>query len=543
MKNRRAIVFFLAWSALFAIAIALLSNSGRPDADSAFGSISGLDVRNVVRVDVDRRGGDGAGGDSISVVKSNGRWRLSSPFSAEADEDAVKRLVDAIVFAEPGDALSEADMAALGRSLRDFGLCPPKCTATVFADNVRETFFVGRTTAAGNEVYVCRAGRKCVFTVSAKLTGELTRPIGEFRRRRLFMFRPSDVAGMGLKDDGEPLTRVAKSDGVWRIADPVNAPADRQVVEELIADLCSAQIMDYAAGEGGGRRLGDGEGFAISLRDTFGAVEKIVFGNPDGTNAVWALTPEGVEVRVGLDLFERCKSRRKKLEDTRIFPSEASLVTSLSLSEGFPAYVIARQSPSAPWMMISPINALADGKTVESILSKVLSLRGAGLVPEGSDGAMMVTVGTSVTNFSARYVCGSAMMQDVRLSDLLGKTMFRCDRGSVRKILVKTSAGDSWNAAGSEEVLSLLSAGIEAERVEAVALKTEDFALFGFDHPACTISFELDDEASSLRRMLVGSVAPDGGRYAIIGGSDAAFVLPASVVSILVKPVETTMEN
>jgi hypothetical protein len=66
------------------------------------------------------------------------------------------------------------------------------------------------------------------------MADELTRPLVEFRRRRLFAFNPSDVMGLGLKDAGEPLTRLAKSDGQWRIADPVDAPADRQTVEDII---------------------------------------------------------------------------------------------------------------------------------------------------------------------------------------------------------------------------------------------------------------------------------------------------------------------
>jgi hypothetical protein len=505
--------------------------------------VSGIDAREIVRVDFSRRGNEGAVREKVSIVRVDGRWRLESPFPAEADEEAVKRLIDAIVFAELGDGLSEADMAALGRSLRDFGLSSPRCVVTVSSGSEQETFSVGRVTAAGGEVYVCREGRKGVFTVSAELAEELMRPLVEFRRRKLFMFRPSDVVGLGLKDAGEPLTRLAKSDGQWRIANPVDAPADRQAVEELIADLCSAHVLDYVPDAGTGHGLGEGEGFAISLRDMFGAVERVVFGSSDGTNAVWALTSEGAPVHVRQDLFKRCMSQRKMLEDTRIFPIEPSLVTSFSVSEGFPAYVVARQSFSAPWMMVSPVDALADADVVENLLSKVLSLRGVELVSEGSDGSLMVSVGTSVTNFSARYVFGNMLMQDVRLADLLDKTLIRCSRERVVRIMVKTSAGDVWNASGSEDVLALLAAGISAERVETVVLKSSDFVRCGFNSPAYTISFELNDDASSLRRMLIGSVAPGGGRYAMIGGSDAAFVLPSSVISILTKPVDASMEN
>ena len=233
----------------------------------------------------------------------------------------------------------------------------------------------------------------------------------------------------------------------------------------------------------------------------------------------------------------------KELEDTRIFPVEASHVTSFSVSEGFPAYVVSRQDASSQWMMVSPVDAPADSSAVARLLDKVLALRGAELVPEGSDGALMVSLGTSATNFNARHVFGNIMMQDTRLADLLGKTMIRCSRERVRNVSVKTAAGDSWSAKSIEDVLSLIETGIVADRVEAVVLRAEDFERCGFGRPAYTISFELNDGVSSLRRMLIGAATSEGGRYATIGGIDAVFVLPSSVVSVLTKPIEASMEE
>ena len=391
-------------------------------------------------------------------------------------------------------------------------------------------------------MYVSRAGRGGLFTVPSGMADELTRPLVEFRRRRLFTFNPSDVVGLGLKDAGEPLTRLAKSEGQWRIADPVDAPADRQMVEDIIGVLCSAQVVDYVADAGSGHGLGDGEGFSIALRDTFGAVEKVVFGVPDGTNSVWAVTPEGAVVHVGKDILEQCRIRQKTLEDTRIFPVDASLVTSISVSEGFPAYVISRSGASAPWSMVSPVGSLADAKVVDVLLFRMLSLRSADLVSEKSEGSVLVSVGSSVTNFSARHVSALALTQDLRFADMLDKTMVRCCKERIKRIFVKPSAGEGWNASLSVDALALLDEGIAAERVETVVLRPDDFDRYGFGRPAYMISFELNDDASSLKRMLIGSVAPDGGRYAMIGGMDVAYVLSASTVSRLTKPVEALME-
>ena len=193
--------------------------------------------------------------------------------------------------------------------------------------------------------------------------------------------------------------------------------------------------------------------------------------------------------------------------------------------------------------MVSPVGALADAKVVDILLSRMLSLRSADLVPEKSEGSVLVSVGSSVTNFSARHVSAAMVTQDFRFADMLGKTMLRCCKERVKRILVKPSAGEGWNASLSDDVLSLLDGGVEAERVEMVVLRPDDFDRYGFNCPAYVISFELNDDASSLKRMLIGSVAPGGGRYAMIGGMDVAFVLSASTVSRLTKPVEASMEE
>lgn len=543
MKNRRAIFFLLFWNAVFAVAIAFLSLSGPPARKTVGLTLSSMDVREIASVEIDRVSGIGGRRETVSIAREDGIWRLKSPIAAEADGESVKRLVDAVVFARPSHSLSEKDMAGMGRSPRDFALAVPLCSVSISDGERSETIRIGRKTAAGDEVYVSRDGCAGVFTVSATLAAELSRPVVDFRRRRLFTVGADAVAGVALKDNGEALTRLAKTDGQWQIVNPIEAPADRKMVEALIDDLCSAYVIDYPEATVAGRGLGEGEGFSISLRDTFGSVEKIVFGVADGTNAAWAVTSEGAVVRVAGDLPKRCRERKKSLEDTRMFPVEASAVTSFSISKDFPAYVLSRQGEAGPWLMVSPLDALADADVADMCLDRVLSLRGVDLADGPGEGTVMVSVSTLSTNFTARYVSSSVLLQDIRMEDLFGKTVVKCCRERIKRIVVKTATGEEWDAACSDDTLRLLESGVTAKRVETVVLRSDDFSRFGFDRPAYTISFELNDDASSMRRMLIGSVAPDGGRYAVIGGSDAAFVLPASVVSLLSKPVDEKMED
>jgi hypothetical protein len=205
--------------------------------------------------------------------------------------------------------------------------------------------------------------------------------------------------------------------------------------------------------------------------------------------------------------------------------------------------VVSRNGPSAPWLLVSPVDVLADAKSVEKLLSDILSLRSAELLKEGAEDAVLVSVGTSVTNFNAQYVSAKSLMNGGKLVDLLDKTVLRCSHQRVKRIQIKTAAGDQWNAENSDSLLSLLEDGIVAERMDCAVLSPEDFERCGFNHPSHTVSFEFKDGDSSMKRMLIGSVAPDGGRYAMIGGLDAAFVLSSSTISVITKPVDVLKEE
>ena len=544
MRNRRAILFFLAWSAAFALALAALSIGRHPAAEVVRSTLSALDANRVSHLEISRAAPAGGESGRIVLSRSDGKWRIEAPISAEADEASVKRTVDAVMLAEPVDELSAADMATLGRSLRDFGLASPRFTVMLSDGRRRESYSFGRMTPSGEEVYALQDGKGGVVTVSARVARELARPLGELRRRRLFTFDRTDVTALGLKNAGEPFTKLVREGGGWRLSEPMEAPADRMVVEEIVDALCAARVIDYAAaGAGDTAGLGDNEGYVISLRDSFGTAEKLVLGAHDGTNAVWALTPEGAVVHVDAALQELCRKRQKILEDTRVFPVEMPSVLTFSVTEGFPAYMLSRASASAPWRLASPVDAPADAAVVEGLLVRVLALRGVDLAVEGVENPLTFSIGTSATNFPARSVTASFLPDGFRLADLRDKLILRHARTEVKRIRVDTAAGAGWDATRSDAMLECVEKGIVAEGVETVVFRAGDFERCGFSHPSYTIAFELDDKASALRKLLLGASAPGGGRFAMVGGSDAAFILSAATVSALTKPVEDTMEK
>ena len=312
MRNRRAIAFFLLCSVLLAIALAALSVGTRPAADVPRIKLSGFDLRAISSLGIERRNASDASAERISIVRVDGKWRIDAPISAVADENVVKSIIAEVVFAEPNDELSDADIASLGRSFQDFGLASPRFTVVLSDGGRQEICLFGRDTPAGDEVYVRLEGRGGVFTVARKIVDRLSLPLDELRQRQLFSFKAVDVVGISLKNAGEPLSKLAKADGAWRLVEPVDAPADKTASDGLVAALCSARVKEYASSKTGADavlRLGDDEGYVILLRDSFGTVEKVVLGAPVGTNAVWTLTSEGAVAKIDASLRDICRSR------------------------------------------------------------------------------------------------------------------------------------------------------------------------------------------------------------------------------------------
>ena len=542
MRNRRAIAFFLACSAVFAMVLALSWMCRRPSAYMARATLSEFDADAVAFLEIDRALADGTP-ERMRFSRVGGAWRMDAPIKAAADGEAVKKAIDALVFAELRDALSGSDMGMLGKSLRDFGLSAPRVSIALSSQGRREMYSFGRLTAQGNEVYVQQDGMDDVFTVPAQILQQIERPLAEFRRHSLLSFTKDEVSGVGLKDAGEPFSKLVRQDGSWRLMEPVDAPADRMVAERLVNAICSERIIAYA-GPGEKTGLGNDEGcFVLSLRNSDGNVEKVVLGASAGTNEIWALTSEKAVVRVRASLLELCRESQKTIEDTRVFPVEPQAVTSMSVLRGYPAYTLSRKSATEPWRLTSPVDAPADADHAEKLLSSILSLRGADIMLSSTN-TFNVSVSTGTTNFPACAVLGKSFIGDGRLADLRDRTLLRYPAVRVKKVRVRTAAGVAWDATKYEALIKCIAEGLVAESVDVIAPGKDDFKRCGFDRPSFTFTFELDDPASSLRALLLGAAAPGGGRYATIGGlDDASFVLSAATVSILTKPVEETLEK
>lgn len=533
MSNVRSLAFFAAGSVFFALLLLFSSWHARAAANArrrhrlVHFEADAVDRAEICYADASR-------GRVVLAKSADGRWTMEGDVPVDAESSAVLETLDVFAEGVSRDALSDSEIERLGRGLADFGLEPPAAVVRLSATADSETFSLGRLTPAGDEVYARAGGGRGVFTVSADVRAAALRPASHFRRRALFGCSVEDVTGLALRRGEAPPVKLVRAKGGWRLSAPADAPADAEAVGALVRRLTEARVADFAPPETAPAHAGmtGDDVLSVTVSTASGEPEKVVFGSLAATNLVYALASDGkTVVLVDSSLASACGVGEAALKDARAFPVAESAVTSVSIASGDTVFALSRNGSG--WRLESPVVAPADAGTAAAVLARVLSLKQADLAVPAGAAAFSVTLTVGANTWPAASVPCDKVLGGFRLADLRDKTVFKSSASQIKSVTVKTVSGTSWDASGSARLRGRLVEGLVATRIETLEATPEDFARCGFGKPAFTLLIELDDVNSPRRSILLGDAAADGGRHAVVGGSDAIFTLPGEVVADL----------
>ncbi|MGN0846848.1 MAG: DUF4340 domain-containing protein [Kiritimatiellia bacterium] len=575
MSNRRFIVFFLTGIVLLAALLAFLSWRSRAVASEVTrNTLCTFAPEAVDEIEIARHGTN-----VVRLVRGDfGAWSIAAPYSAAAAAAPVARLVDMVTLLPLGDMRTESELAELGEDFVDFGLSGSvRVAVTLRANGVASRVFFGALTASGKDVYARTEGLRNVFTVPVAALDAIPSDADGFRDRTLISTAREQIAGLDLRASESSFIRLVRNASGWRLAAPLEAPADDDVVASLTEALASARIAGFVlpsaahAAPAGDQAvlpqsalapygLASESGLSVTVKSGAGVPDQIVFGSSAGTNLVYALVRNGsavvtLEAAVA-DLFRKGDAA---FRDTRVFPFGADeRVRSISISAGELVYVLSC-STNGVWRLEAPVAAAADQAAATALVDVILRLRGSD-VPVGDLGAdaVRISVATSARVHPDVTVARALFKECGPWANLRSKTLIELDPKAVRRLSLKPASGAAvsvvfdaergvWNLdAGSAPatvrvaaVKNLLAAltRVEAVAVETVAASPDDLRRCGLSAPALVIAIDCEGADAVRRNLMLGALAGGGGRYATVGGADAIFVLDRGTVANLMVAI------
>lgn len=556
MSNRRSILLLLAGIVLLVAAHFAIDCSSGGVAATARRNALLADSESASRIKIVR------GGEAPTViVRTNDVWRLISPFSGSADDQVVKRLLDALSFVPVTDAQTDAELLKMGRERADFSIGASVLSVAVADADGEETVTFGMPTPSSDGVYASVSGVDAVFIVPPEVKAAVDLPADGFRRRSLFLAGPTTVTSIDVRRGKGGMTSFERDGDGWKTE---GGQASSAKVKSFLSDLTAAEAVGFVWPVGetnetavasasllAGYGLDPESSVTVTLKTVDGADAQASFGKDAGDGLVYALVQSGgAVVTVPAALKDAVAQEASLFADSRLFPVEARSVAAFAVSDGDVSYALTRDAEGA-WRLDSPISAPADKTSVEALLARLLALSPS----DADDSGVLVSMSSDAKPVA---VSRKSALGDERLDQLRSKDVVKVDPAIVKR-LVRTLGGNSvavayardrrvWDVeteglSGSVDdkavgaVLEALNP-LVAERVEKLKVSEADLAAYGLDSPFMTLAVDQDREDAVRRNLILGAPVGDG-RYATVGASDAVFVLSGDTVSKLALPLLT----
>ena len=545
MSNARVIFLFAAGIVLLVAAHIFVSMRGMGSLIAGRTTLLDPAAKSAERIEVERRGGQ-----VVALVK-DGVWRVAEPYSAEADERGIQRMLDALVVSPTQAAFGDQELASFGRERSDYGLDEPEVKITLSSGDRKWSVGLGKLTAAKDGVYASVSDETAIYVADAGLLALAEAGGNAFRMKSICPGGVDSVDSFDLKRGKGQFLRFVKDGEGWRKASLDGADAGDAAssvrIRELLSAIGAAQAQAFFWPVGASNEpasatapllasygLDSESAVTVTLHSRGGADRQVAFGKEASDGLVYALVQNsGAVVSVPGALKDLAGGA--DFTDSRLFPFDVAQISRVSIADGAVNYLLAKDAATGEWRLDAPVAAPADKAAAESFVTHLASLKFSDRDPEG----LVVSL---TTNAPPVAVSRAAALAGHSLVDLRSRRILKVAPADVKRIestsadaekpavvvfdkdlrawVVEASGRPGVPAAPAIDAALAALNPLEAEKVVTLKASVADLRRYGLEKPQTTIAVDSDFIISNsvARRLMASIVAEPVNEKAKAGG-------------------------
>ena len=147
--------------------------------------------------------------------------------------------------------ISAKEIEADKNKLTEYGLIKPKLRLKLIGPGAPPEILFGKDAALEGKMYVRFENSKETFLVRQSVKKEIDKKPEEFRDKKLTDLTTAQVIAGRVKNDSAAKWSCRKKSDHWEIVKPLRARGDDQKVNDLIAQVTTAQIQQFVADDRG----------------------------------------------------------------------------------------------------------------------------------------------------------------------------------------------------------------------------------------------------------------------------------------------------
>ena len=326
-----------------------------------------------------------AAGDSTTLKKDGGGWKITQPLEAQASDTEVSGLTSALGQIEIVRVIDENPA-----NLNDYGLSNPRIEVDFKAagDKTFSKLFVGEKSPTGADLFAKRNDEKRVFLIPAMQETSLNRTTFDLRDKTLLKFERDKVDALDVSAGGKSLV-IARDGGEWKLSKPVQTKADFGAVEGLVGRLQTVQMKSIVADTATPadlKKYGLDKPEATVNLGLGSAKATLILGGKAADNTVYARDASKPSVvTVESALLEDMKKGADDYRRKDVFEFRPFNATHIEITRNGQTITLERtkgQGENAPdkWKRVTPSAGDLDKEKSDSLLGKLSNIRAASFV-------------------------------------------------------------------------------------------------------------------------------------------------------------------
>lgn len=350
-------------------------------------------------------------GETTVLQRADGNWKITTPFTADADRTEASTLATGLAGLELGRVVDEN-----ASDLAQYGLAEPRIRLAYKAEGGGGgEVLIGDKTATGSDLYALVPGQPRVFLIQSWQETSLAKKPFDLRDKRILQFDRDNVDSVEIARAGEPTIVLARNGSDWTLKEPVAARADYSTVEGLLTKLASAnmtKLVDASGPQTYGLEV-PGAVIRVGAGSSRAAIE---FGaEEDGT--VYARDPSRQMIfTVDSQLAADARRPASEYRNKSLFQFRPFTVARLRLTRGSDTYEFQKVSGEGgdKWQRVTDGAAIdVDTAAMEDLLTRLAGMQAQSFNPTtnaaGADPALVVAASYDGDKFErVRIITGNA---------------------------------------------------------------------------------------------------------------------------------------
>ncbi len=179
------------------------------------------------------------GGETINFENQNGKWVITGPVNAAADESALNSLIGNLVSARV-----EREFAPAGNDLKQYGLAEPAVKLEIKLKNGQtHRVELGTKDSTESSAYAKIDGAPNVTIIPAALLTSADKPLNDLRDRSVLGATQYELASVKISNESGGF-ELEKKESEWNIKSPVGGPADENAVSSMLSEIAGATASE-----------------------------------------------------------------------------------------------------------------------------------------------------------------------------------------------------------------------------------------------------------------------------------------------------------